>query len=190
MLPLPLGAKERLAHLFEACQKLGRKILLLPFYYHLTNIFKKQDLQQLDNWASVLYCAVSASHRPVILFSTPCQHRSCHTLSEMKAPGDAWAGSWWLRWDCHIWAVCYMWALVQEGGRASVPGLGHLVAPQPHCLEAEPQLNFLGYSLSCLWGRPSPSVGPSWLPCHCLAHRPPTPPKQPGPAVAGFILWL
>lgn len=33
------------------------------------------------------------------------------------------------------------------------------------------------FSLSCLWGRPSPSVGPSWLPCHCLAHRPPTPPK-------------
>lgn len=74
MFPLPLGARECLAHLFEACQKLGRKILLSPFYYDLTNIFKKQDLQQLDNWASVLYCVVSAFHRAVI-FSTPCQHR-------------------------------------------------------------------------------------------------------------------
>lgn len=92
MFPLPLGARECLAHLFEACRKLGRKILLLPFYYHLTNIFKKQDLQQLDNWTSVLYCVVSAFHRAMIFFSTPCQHRSCHTLSEMKAPGDAWAG--------------------------------------------------------------------------------------------------
>lgn len=93
-------------------------ILPLPSSWWL----KKKDLYQLENWAFILYCIVSAFCSTMIFSSTP--RRPFHIRLKTAGPRNTWTKSWW-----GLVKLCYSLGggfsiSTQQGWRQELLGCG------------------------------------------------------------------